>query len=91
MTCFNSKNRKIKSDEMRIADSKMIQKKQETVILEVCSPGAFDVPNVQATDALRYPMRKVIVTNHPGNKTIQKLLEKEGCVSGNKRRNSILL
>lgn len=69
----------------------MIQKQQETVTLEVCSPGAFHVPNVQATDVLRYPMRKVIVTDHPGNKTIQKLLEKEGYVSGNKRRNSILL
>lgn len=91
MTRFNSKNRKLKSDAMRIANSKIIQRNQETMILEVCSSGAFDVPNVQATDVLTYPRRKVIVTDHPGSKTIQKLLEKEGCVSGNKRRNSILL
>lgn len=53
MTCFNSKNRKLKSDAVRIANSKKIQKKQRTMILEVCSPGAFDVPNAQATDVLR--------------------------------------
>jgi len=90
VTCFKSKNRKLKPVAMRIANTTVIQKKQET-ISEVCSPGAFDVPNVQATDVLRYPMRKIIVTDHPGSKTIQKLLEKAGCVSGNKRKNSILL
>lgn len=64
--CFNSKNRKLKSDATRIANSEVIQK-QET-ILEICSSSAFDVPNAQARDVLRYPKTKVSVTEHPGNR-----------------------
>lgn len=74
MTHFTSKNKKLKSDGIGIASSKIIQK-QETIILETCSSGAFHVPNVQATDVLRYTMRMVTVTDHPGSETIQKLLE----------------
>lgn len=74
MTHFTSKNKKLKSDGIRIASRKIIQQ-QETMVLEVGSPGAFDVPNVQSTDVLRYTMRMVTVTDHPGSKAIQKLLE----------------
>lgn len=60
-------NKKLKSDGIRIASSKIIQK-QETMVLEASSSGAFDVPNVQVTDVLRYTMRMVPVTDHPGVK-----------------------
>lgn len=46
VTRFNSENRKLKSDAMRTANSKMIQK-QQIMILEVCSSGAFDVLDVK--------------------------------------------
>lgn len=67
MICFNSKNRKLKSDARRIANSEVIQK-QEAMILEICSSGALEVPNAQARDVLRYPKRKVSVIEHPGNR-----------------------
>lgn len=60
MTHFTSRNKKLKFDRIEIASSEMIQK-QETIILEVCSSSAFDVPNVQATDVLKYTMTMVTV------------------------------
>lgn len=89
MTHFTSKNKKLKFDGTGIASSKIIQK-QEKIIVEVCSSGAFDVPNVQATDVLRYTMRMVTVTDHPGSEKIQKLLELERCVMGKEEFQSAL-
>lgn len=37
---------------------------------------------MQVTDVLRYTIRMVTVTDHPGSETIQELLEEERCARG---------